>query len=330
MTHYLITGGMGFIGSHLAEALVQRGGTVTVVDNLSTGRFDNIAHLVGHPLFRFAIEDIRNETVMDRLTSECDIVIHLAAAVGVQLIVDHPTLTVETNVLGTHAVLRMANRYRKRTLIASTSEVYGKGTRVPFREEDDVLLGPTVRSRWAYAASKMIDEFWALAYWREYRLPITIFRLFNTVGPRQTGRYGMVIPRFVGQALKGEPITVYGDGTQSRTFCDVADVVRAIIGLSEHDAAVGEVFNVGTTREITITELAHLVKNVLHSPSDVVFVPYEEVYGPGFEDMQRRVPDISKVAELLNWSPQITLEETILRVARSVQTVDTTLFEALP
>ena len=247
---------MGFIGSHLAEALVHRGDTVTVVDNLSTGRFENVAPLVGHPLFRFAIEDIRNETVMDRLVSECDVVVHLAAAVGVQLIVDKPTHTIETNVLGTHAVLRMANRYRKRMLIASTSEVYGKGTRIPFKEDDDVLLGPTIRSRWAYAASKMIDEFWALAYWREQGLPVTIFRLFNTVGPRQTGRYGMVIPRFVQQALRGEPITVYGNGTQSRTFCDVADVVRAVIGLSERDDAVGEVFNIGSTREITIAELA--------------------------------------------------------------------------
>ncbi len=321
MGHYLITGGMGFIGSHLAEALVHRGDTVTVVDNLSTGRFENVAPLVGHPLFRFAIEDIRNETVMDRLVSECDVVVHLAAAVGVQLIVDKPTHTIETNVLGTHAVLRMANRYRKRMLIASTSEVYGKGTRIPFKEDDDVLLGPTIRSRWAYAASKMIDEFWALAYWREQGLPVTIFRLFNTVGPRQTGRYGMVIPRFVQQALRGEPITVYGNGTQSRTFCDVADVVRAVIGLSERDDAVGEVFNIGSTREITIAELAQLVKDVLHSASDIVYVPYEEVYGPGFEDMQRRVPDISKIADFLGWSPQISLEETILRVANPVQVV---------
>ncbi len=312
---------MGFIGSHLAEALVHRGDTVTVVDNLSTGRFENVAPLVGHPLFRFAIEDIRNETVMDRLVSECDVVVHLAAAVGVQLIVDKPTHTIETNVLGTHAVLRMANRYRKRMLIASTSEVYGKGTRIPFKEDDDVLLGPTIRSRWAYAASKMIDEFWALAYWREQGLPVTIFRLFNTVGPRQTGRYGMVIPRFVQQALRGEPITVYGNGTQSRTFCDVADVVRAVIGLSERDDAVGEVFNIGSTREITIAELAQLVKDVLHSASDIVYVPYEEVYGPGFEDMQRRVPDISKIADFLGWSPQISLEETILRVANPVQVV---------
>lgn len=316
MAHFLITGGMGFVGSHLAEALLARGHYVTVVDNLSTGRFENIAHLTSHPLFRFAIEDIRNETVMDRLVSECDVVVHLAAAVGVQLIVEKPTHTIETNVLGTHAVLRMANRYRKRTLIASTSEVYGKGSRIPFKEEDDVVLGPTIRSRWAYACSKMLDEFLALAYWREQNLPTVIFRLFNTVGPRQTGRYGMVIPRFVGQALRGDPITVYGDGTQSRTFCDVQDAVRAIIGLAEHPDAVGQVFNIGSTREITIKALAELVKRELASPSEIVFVPYEQAYGPGFEDMQRRVPDISKIRRLLGWEPEIPLEETIRRVAQ--------------
>ncbi len=317
MDHYLITGGMGFIGSHLAEALVRQGHTVTVVDNLSTGRFENIQHLTGHPLFHFAIEDIRNETVVDRLVSECDIVIHLAAAVGVQLIVEQPTHTIETNVLGTHAVLRMANRYRKPTLIASTSEVYGKGVRVPFKEEDDVVLGPTVRSRWAYAASKMLDEFLALAYWQEQNLPVIIVRFFNTVGPRQTGRYGMVIPRFVQQALRGDPITVYGDGTQSRTFCDVADVVEAITGLTRTDEAVGQVFNVGSTREITINELAQLVKEILNSPSEIVHIPYEKAYAPGFEDMKRRVPDISKISNLLNWSPRIPLEETIRRVAEA-------------
>ncbi len=319
MAHYLITGGMGFVGSHLAEVLLARGHYVTVVDDLSTGRFENIAHLTSHPLFRFAIENIMNETVMDRLVSECDIVVHLAAAVGVQLIVEKPTHTIETNVLGTHAVLRMANRYRKRTLIASTSEVYGKGARFPFHEDDDVVLGPTVKSRWAYACSKMLDEFLALAYWREQGLPTVVFRLFNTVGPRQTGRYGMVIPRFVAQALRGEPITVYGDGTQSRTFCDVADVVRAIIGLAEHPEAVGQVFNIGNTREITIRELAELIKQELNSPSEIVYIPYEEAYGPGFEDMHRRVPDISKIQKLLNWHPEISLEETIRRVARHLE-----------
>ena len=316
MTHYLITGGMGFIGSHLAEALVTRGHHVTVVDNLSTGRFENIVHLTSHPLFRFAIEDIMNETVMDRLVSECDVVVHLAAAVGVQLIVENPTHTIETNVLGTHAVLRMANRYRKRTLVASTSEVYGKGIRTPFCEEDDVVLGPTTKSRWAYACSKMLDEFLALAYWREQELPTVVFRLFNTVGPRQRGRYGMVVPRFVRQALHGEPITVYGDGTQSRAFCDVADVVRAIIGLAEHPDAVGQVFNIGSTREITIRGLAELVKKELDSDSEIVFIPYEKAYGPGFEDMKRRVPDISKIQNLLGWHPEIPLEQTVHRIAQ--------------
>ncbi len=319
MAHYLITGGMGFIGSHLAEALLTRGHYVTVVDDISTGRFENISHLVDHPLFRFAIESIMNETVIDRLVSECDIVVHLAAAVGVQLIVDQPTHTIETNVLGTHAILRMANRYRKRTLIASTSEVYGKGIRVPFREEDDVVLGPTTKSRWAYACSKMLDEFLAFAYWREQNLPTVVFRLFNTVGPRQTGRYGMVVPRFVSQALRGDPITVYGDGTQSRAFCDVADVVRAIIGLAEHPNAVGEVFNIGNTREISIRDLAALVKDVLGSSSEIVFIPYEEAYGPGFEDMKRRVPDISKIRNLLGWEPEIPLETTIQRIAHHMR-----------
>jgi len=319
MAHYLITGGMGFIGSHLAEALLARGHYVTVVDDLSTGRFANVEHLVDHPLFRFAVETVMNETVMDRLVSECDIVVHLAAAVGVQLIVERPTHTIETNVLGTHAVLRMANRYRKRTLVASTSEVYGKGTKVPFKEEDDAVLGATVRSRWAYACSKMLDEFLALAYWREQDLPTVVFRLFNTVGPRQSGRYGMVIPRFVGQALRGDSITVYGDGDQTRSFCDVADVVKAVMGLAEHAGAVGQVFNVGNTREISIRNLAELVKDVLDSSSEIVFVPYEEAYAPGFEDMRRRVPDTAKVQSLLGWEPEIPLEETIQRVAKEMQ-----------
>ncbi len=319
MSHYLITGGMGFIGSHLAEALLAQGHQVTVVDDLSTGRFENIAHLTSHPRFRFAIETILNETVMDRLVSECDIIVHLAAAVGVQLIVEHPTHTLETNVLGTDAVLRMAKRYRKRTLIASSSEVYGKGVRVPFREEDDVVLGPTCKSRWSYAASKMLDEFLALAYWQEWQLPTVIMRFFNTIGPRQTGRYGMVVPRFVQQALRGEPITVYGDGTQSRAFCDVSDVVRAVIGLSEHPDATGQVFNIGNTREITIRDLAVLVKSELESSSDIVFIPYEEAYGPGFEDMQRRVPDIGKIRALLGWEPRVSLEESIHRIADAMR-----------
>ena len=262
---YLITGGAGFIGSHLAEALLAEGHQVTIIDDLSTGRFENIAHLRGRPGFRFAIDTITNEIVLDRLASECDAICHLAAAVGVDLIVRRPVYTIQNNVMGTEAVLRAAVRYRVPVLIASTSEVYGKGARVPFQEDDDVVLGPTSRSRWAYAASKMIDEFLGLAYHREVGLPVVIARFFNTVGPRQTGRYGMVVPRFVQQALQNEPITVYGDGQQSRCFCDVADVVRAIQGLMTHPEAVGRVFNVGSTEEVTIEALAHRVKAITGS-----------------------------------------------------------------
>ncbi|HEX7975893.1 MAG TPA: NAD-dependent epimerase/dehydratase family protein, partial [Anaerolineales bacterium] len=240
----LITGGAGFIGSHLAEAMLERGRGVTVIDDLSTGRFENIAHLVGHPDFRFAIDSITNEAVMDRLASECDVIFHLAAAVGVMLIVEQPVHTIETNVMGTEAVLRAALRYRAKVLIASTSEVYGKGNHLPFREDDDVVLGPTSRSRWSYAASKMVDEFLGLAYHREKGLPVVVFRLFNTVGPRQTGRYGMVIPRFVQQALRGDPLTVYGDGEQSRCFLHVHDAVEAILALADCSQAVGQVFNI--------------------------------------------------------------------------------------
>ncbi len=312
--HYLITGGAGFIGSHLAEALLADGHQVTIIDDLSTGRFENIAHLRGRPGFRFAIDTIMNEVVLDRLASECDAIFHLAAAVGVDLIVRRPVHTIQANIMGTEAVLRAAARYRVPVLIASTSEVYGKGVRIPFREDDDVLLGPTCRSRWSYAASKMVDEFLGLAYQRELGLPVVIVRLFNTVGPRQTGRYGMVVPRFVKQALHGEPITVYGDGQQSRCFCDVADVVRALEGLIEHPEAAGRVFNVGSTEEVTIEELAHRVKAVTGSDSPIVYVPYEQAYAPGFEDMRRRVPDISRIRSLLGWTPRIPLDETLARV----------------
>lgn len=311
---YLITGGAGFIGSHLAEALLAEGHQVTIIDDLSTGRFENIAHLRGQPGFRFAIDTITNEIVLDRLASECDAICHLAAAVGVDLIVRRPVYTIQNNVMGTEAVLRAAVRYRVPVLIASTSEVYGKGARVPFQEDDDVVLGPTSRSRWAYAASKMIDEFLGLAYHREVGLPVVIARLFNTIGPRQTGRYGMVVPRFVQQALRGEPITVYGDGQQSRCFCDVADVVRAIQGLMRHPDAVGRVFNVGSTEEVTIEALAHRVKAVTESSSPIVYVPYDQAYAPGFEDMRRRVPDISRIQALLGWTPRIPLDETLARI----------------
>lgn len=310
----LITGGAGFIGSHLAEMLLAKGHPVTVIDDLSTGRFDNIAHLTGHPLFRFAIDTITNEVVMDRLVSECDLIVHLAAAVGVRLIVEQPVHTIETNVNGTEAVLRLAARYRVKVLIASTSEVYGKGNHVPFQEDDDVVLGPTCRNRWAYAASKMVDEFLGLAYHREKDLPVVIFRLFNTVGPRQTGRYGMVIPRFVQQALHGEPLTVYGDGQQSRCFMHVADAVRAIYGLAQHPDAVGRVFNVGSTEEVTILDLARRVLLLVNGEVDeerICFVPYEQAYAEGFEDMRRRVPDTGRLRSLLDWQPQHSLDDIL-------------------
>ncbi|MDD5468929.1 MAG: GDP-mannose 4,6-dehydratase [Anaerolineales bacterium] len=314
----LVTGGAGFIGSHLVEALLARGHAVTIIDDLSTGRFDNITHLVDHPNFRFAIDSITNGVVLDRLASECDVVFHLAAAVGVMLIVDRPVHTIETNIMGTEAVLKAALRYRAKVLVASTSEVYGKGNRVPFREDDDVILGPTSRSRWAYAASKMVDEFLALAYHREKGLPVVIARLFNTVGPRQTGQYGMVIPRFVEQALRGEPLTIFGDGSQSRCFLHVSDAVSALLALAACDNAVGEVFNVGSTEELSIAEVAHLVleevrrvKPSASAPGSLVHVPYEEAYAVGFEDMHRRVPDISKIQRLTGWKPERTLRTAL-------------------
>ncbi len=311
----LITGGAGFIGSHLAEEMLSRGHKVTVIDNLSTGRFENIQHLVDHPSFRFAIDSITNEVVMDRLASECDVIIHLAAAVGVMLIVDHPVQTIETNVMGTEAVLKAALRYRAKVLIASTSEVYGKGNHMPFREDDDVVLGPTCRSRWSYAASKMVDEFLALAYHREKGLPVIVFRLFNTVGPRQSGRYGMVIPRFVQQALQNTPLTVYGDGKQSRCFLHVKDAVEAIVGLIQSPEAVGEVFNVGSTEEVSISQLAEKVQEFVNKENPerpgIVYTPYDQAYAVGFEDMQRRVPDISRVHALTGWQPRRSLDEIL-------------------
>ena len=318
--HYLITGGAGFIGSHLAEALLARGDAVTIIDNLSTGRFDNVKHLVDRPGFHFVIDTITHEMVMDRLVSECDGIFHLAAAVGVQLIIENPVHVIETNVLGTHAVLQAAARYRKLVLLASTSEIYGKSVQVPFREDDDRVLGPTTKARWSYSDSKAVDEFLALAYHRQMDLPVIICRFFNTVGPRQTGQYGMVVPRFVQQALRGDPITVYGDGEQSRCFCNVADVVRALVLLTDCEAARGQIFNVGNTQETTILELARrVVAQVRDIPltqadAHITFIPYAEAYAPGFEDMQRRIPDTGKLKHLTGWESQIPLDETLRQV----------------
>lgn len=320
MTRTLITGGAGFIGSHLAETLLSRGQHVTIIDDLSTGSLDNIRHLMGHERFRFAIETIGNEMVLDRLVSECDVIYHLAAAVGVQLIIQNPVHTIETNVMGTEAVLKAAVRYRAKVLVASTSEVYGKSERVPYREDDDVTLGPTSRNRWAYAASKMVDEFLALAYQREHGLPVVVFRLFNTVGPRQTGQYGMVIPRFVQQALAGRPLTVYGDGSQTRCFCNVLDAVRAIADLAQAPQALGGVFNIGSTEEVSILDvarrtLAWVAGGDEHAWRDrVTLVPYAQAYAEGFEDMLRRVPDIGKIGQTIGWQPTIPLDETLRQV----------------
>jgi len=312
----LITGGCGFIGSHLAEALLDRGDRVTVVDNLSTGRFANIEHLVGRPGFEFAIETITNETVMDRLVSECDIIYHLAAAVGVELIVRDPVHVIETNVVGSATILRIGARYRKKVIVASTSEVYGKSVQVPFSEDDDRVLGPTNKSRWSYACSKAMDEFLALAYHKQSALPVVIVRLFNTVGPRQTGRYGMVVPRFVQQALANKPITVYGDGQQSRCFTYVTDVVKGIIGLADEPSALGEVFNIGGNQEVTIQELAERTVRATDSRSDIIYIPYDEAYEEGFEDMRRRVPDISKIERTIGWEPKTFLEGILRQVVQ--------------
>jgi UDP-glucose 4-epimerase len=310
----LITGGAGFVGSHLAEALLDRGDEVFILDNLSTGSIDNVVHLKSNPKFHYTIDTVSNEPVLAELVDRCDIVVHLAAAVGVKLIVEQPVHTIETNVHGTEVVLKHANKKKKLVLIASTSEVYGKSADVPFREDADLVLGPTSKHRWAYACSKMIDEFLALAYWKERKLPVIVVRLFNTVGPRQTGQYGMVIPNFVRQALAGQPITVFGDGTQSRSFTYVGDVVRAMVALIDEPRAVGQVFNIGNGHEITIRQLADKVKQMTGSSSEIVTVPYERAYEAGFEDMPRRVPDIGRIQALVGYRPTVDLDETLTRV----------------
>lgn len=310
----LVTGGAGFIGSHLCEYLLHNGHNVVAIDNLSTGRLENIQHLRPLPSFQFVRETIMNNQVLDRLASEADIIVHLAAAVGVKLIVENPVHTIVTNIMGTEAVLTTANRYGCKVLLASTSEVYGKGVKVPFCETDDRLMGSTTHNRWAYATSKAVDEFLALAYHRQYGMPVVLMRFFNTVGPRQTGRYGMVVPRFVRQALRDEAVTVYGDGQQTRCFADVADVTEAISKLALHPDAIGQVFNIGATHEVTIQGLAERVIELSESKSEIVFVPYDEAYAPGFEDMQRRVPSIERIQKLIGYSPKFTLDDTLRRV----------------
>jgi UDP-glucose 4-epimerase len=310
----LITGGAGFIGSHLAERLLQLEHDVLVLDNLSTGSIENIVHLKGEKRFSYVIDSVTSESLLAEMVDSSDVVFHLAAAVGVKLIVEQPVHTIETNVHGTEVVLKHANKKKKLVFIASTSEVYGKSADVPFRESSDVVLGPSAKHRWAYACSKLIDEFLALAYWKEKKLPVVIVRLFNTVGPRQTGQYGMVLPTFVRQALSGHPITVFGDGTQSRSFTYVSDVVDALIALASERRAVGEVFNIGNTGEISIADLATRVKTLTCSDSPIQLVPYDQAYEAGFEDMPRRVPDISKLRALVGYEPKVELDEIILRV----------------
>jgi UDP-glucose 4-epimerase len=307
----LITGGAGFIGSHLAEALLDQGERVTVIDDLSTGCMDNIAHLKGRPGFAYVLDGIQNRAAMAELVDEADVVYHLAAAVGVRLIIERPVHTIETNVKGTELVLELAAKKRKKVLIASTSEVYGKADNLPFAEDGDLVFGPTVKNRWGYACSKAIDEFLALAYWKEKHVPVVIARFFNTVGPRQTGQYGMVVPNFVTQALAGQPITVFGDGRQSRCFTWVGDAVRAVIALAQHPDAVGHVFNVGSDQEITIAELASMVKDLTHSSSEVTFVSYDRAYEEGFEDMRRRIPDLRRIRELIGYEPSLDLKNIL-------------------
>jgi len=310
----LVTGGAGYIGSVSVERLLDAAHEVVVLDDLSTGRLENLQGVQDHPRFTVHLGSVLDEALVQKLVDEVDVVYHLAAAVGVRLILERPVETIETNIVGTEMVLRAATGKRARVVLASTSEVYGKNDAVPLSEEDDRILGPTTKSRWSYACSKAIDEFLGLAYHRERDVPVVILRFFNTVGPRQTGRYGMVVPRFARQALDGEPITVYGDGRQSRAFTDVEDAVRATVALSMSPAAVGEVFNVGSSEEVTIGELAERVKRLAGSRSPIVFVPYEEAYQPGFEDLRRRVPSIAKAERVVGYRPQVPLDETLRRV----------------
>jgi UDP-glucose 4-epimerase len=310
----LVTGGAGFIGSHLSERLLDSGHQVLLLDNLSTGSMDNISHLKGRAGFEYFIDTVENEGLLAELIDRSEVVFHFAAAVGVKLIVEQPVYTIETNVHGTEVVLKHANKKKKLVVIASTSEVYGKSEQVPFREDSDLVLGPTPKHRWAYACSKAIDEFLALAYWKERKLPVIIVRFFNTVGPRQTGQYGMVIPNFVRQALAGEPITVFGDGTQSRSFTHVADVVDALLKLVGEPKAIGQVINIGNIQEVTIRQLAERVRELAGSTSSIKLVPYDEAYESGFEDMPRRVPDLTKAEKMIGYKPRHTLDDILVQV----------------
>lgn len=314
MTRSLITGGAGFIGSHLADRLIELGHEVYIIDDLSTGSIQNVRHLKGHPRFHYELDTIMHEPVLAELIDSCDNVYHLAATVGVQLVVDSPVNTIENIIKGTELVLKWAGKKGKKVLITSTSEVYGKSVKVPFTETDDLTLGPTFKGRWSYACAKMLDEFLALAYWRERKLPTVIVRLFNTVGPRQTGRYGMVIPRFVSQALADEPLTVYEDGKMVRSFTYVGDAVGAMIDLMQHPDTAGQVYNIGNPNEITIEDLAHKVIDLSDSISVVKYVPYSEAYVEGFEDIRSRVPNIEKIQELTGFSPKVQLDEIIREV----------------
>ncbi|HYN09498.1 MAG TPA: GDP-mannose 4,6-dehydratase [Vicinamibacterales bacterium] len=315
----LLTGGAGFVGSHLAEALLAQGHSVLVIDDLSTGSMDNIVHLKGRPGFEYVIDTVMNEPLVAELIDRADVVFHLAAAVGVKLIVEQPVRTIETNVHGTEVVLTHASKKGRLVVVFSTSEVYGKSIAVPFHEDADLVMGPTPKHRWAYACSKALDEFLALAYHRERKLPVIVARLFNTVGPRQTGRYGMVIPNFVQQALTGTPITVFGNGRQTRSFTDVTDVVGALIKLVQEPRAVGQVFNIGNPEEISILNLAERIRAMTSSRSEIEFVPYEKAYDAGFEDMPRRVPDLRKIHEYIGYRPTVALDEILRRVVEHMR-----------